>query len=230
MAKIKACLVDVYETLLAYDFEARLRALAALAAVDPIAWQQDQLRHRIRRDLGLLSTAESFGLSLAACGADPNPELVTSLTQADRELMITHTRLYDDAVPFLHQLRSLGMKVALVSNCPDNTRALLAHLNLDQLAHHTILSCEIGFAKPSPEIYEAALAALEVAPTETVMVDDLEEYCGGADTAGVKAIRLAREGQQADARFPVARSLHDVVSLLVQDGLVANLPYAVRPG
>jgi putative hydrolase of the HAD superfamily len=136
--------------------------------------------------------------------------------------MITHTRLYDDAVPFLHQLRSLGMKVALVSNCPDNTRALLAHLNLDQLAHHTILSCEIGFAKPSPEIYEAALAALEVSPTETVMVDDLEEYCGGADTAGVKAIRLAREGQQADARFPVARSLHDVVYLLVQDGLVAN--------
>jgi HAD superfamily hydrolase (TIGR01509 family) len=208
--------VDVYETLVAYDFRTRLRALAALAGVDPLAWQHDLLRFRTERDRGLLSTAESFKLSLSACGVDPSPELVSDLTRADRYLMAVNSRPYDDAVPFLRQLRSNGIKVALVSNCADNTRTLLTDLNLAPLADHVILSCEIGFAKPSPEIYAYALRTLGTPPEDAAMVDDLEEYCRGAESAGVKAIQITRNGQSAESGFPVARSLLDVIAQMLR--------------
>lgn len=212
--KTSACLVDVYETLVAYDFEARLCALAALAGADPLAWQQDQLHFRTERDRGLVSTAESFRLSLSACGIDPSPQLVSNLTLADRDLMVANSRPYDDAVPFLRQLRSNGIKIALVSNCADNTRTLLTDLNLAPLSDHIILSCEIGFAKPSPEIYAYALETLGTPPEDAVMVDDLEEYCKGAEAAGVKAIQITRNGQSADSGFPAVRSLLDVLNVI----------------
>jgi len=208
--------VDVYETLVAYDFEARLRALAALAGADPLAWQQDQLQRRKERDCGLVSTAESFRLSMSACGIDPSPQLVSDLTLADRDLMVANSQPYDDAVPFLRQLRSNGIKIALVSNCPDNTRTLLTDLDLAPLADHVILSCEIGFAKPSPEIYAYALEMLGMPPEAAVMVDDLEEYCKGAEAAGVKAVRITRNGQSADSGSPAVRSLLDVLDIVLR--------------
>lgn len=200
---------------MAYDFEARLRALAALADADPLAWQQDQLQFRTERDRGLVSTAESFRLSLSACGVDPSPQLVSTLAQADRDLMLANSRPYDDAIPFLQQLRSNGIKIALVSNCADNTRTLLTDLNLAPLADHIVLSCEIGFAKPSPEIYAFALETLGTPPEDAVMVDDLEEYCKGAEAVGVRAIQIMRNGQSADSGFPAVRSLLDVLDVIV---------------
>lgn len=214
MKKTRACLVDLYETLVAYDFKARMRSLAALAGADPLAWQQDQLRSRIERDRGLVSTAESFRRSLSVCGIDPSQQLVSDLIGADRDLMAANSRPYDDAVPFLRQLRSNGIKIALVSNCADNTRALLTDLNLAPLADHIVLSCEVGFAKPSPEIYTGALETLETSPEDAVMVDDVDEYCEGAEAVGLKAIQIARNGQPADSDRPVVRSLLDVLDVI----------------
>lgn len=201
----------MYETLLAYNFEQRYRGLADLAGVDPFVWQHHQRQFRTELDVAQLSTAEAFRRSLIACGVVPSPRLVSDLIREDRKLMIMNSRLYDDAVPFLKQLRLLGIKIALVSNCPDNTRTLLTDLNLIQLADEVILSCEVGFAKPSPEIYATALAALGIPPEESVMVDDLVEYCAGAEAAGVKAIQIARSGQSRDSHFSVVRSLLDVL-------------------
>lgn len=199
---------------MAYNFQARMDSLAALAGADPLAWQQDQFQARTERDRGLISTAESFRRSLSACGIDPSPQLVSDLIGADRDLMAASARPYPDAVPFLRQLRSNGIKIALVSNCADNTRALLTDLNLVPLADHLVLSCELGFAKPSPEIYAHALEALGTPPQDAVMVDDLDEYCKGAEAVGLKAIQIARNGQSADADRPAVRSLLDALEVI----------------
>lgn len=217
MAETRACLVDVYETLLAYDFSAHARELATRAGVGLTRWRQAQVSVEQQFDSGALSAAGAFTRILEAAGARPRPDLVAELVRADAEYMTAGCRPYDDAVPFLEQLAARGVKTALVSNCGANTRPLLADLNLIPLADEVILSCEVGCAKPSPEIYRTALDALGVAAAEAVMVDDQAPYCAGAAALGIRAIQIVREdpdGQPAESAFPVARSLHDAARML----------------
>jgi hypothetical protein len=47
VATVRACLVDVYETLIAYDFQARFRTIAALARVDLDDLRRSQQQYRL---------------------------------------------------------------------------------------------------------------------------------------------------------------------------------------
>jgi len=102
--------------------------------------------------------------------------------------------------------------IALVSNCGDTTRSLLEDLGVIPLADSVILSCEVGSAKPSPEIYVTALEDLGVAAADAVMIDDQPSFCVGAEAVGVRAIQIVRrdlDGQVPEPGFPVVRSLLD---------------------
>jgi putative hydrolase of the HAD superfamily len=219
---VTACLVDVYDTILTSDFVPRLRALSALAGVDPASWAQEWFKTGTERGQGKLSMADSFALTLRACGIAPSPALVESLVSADAELLRDDSRLYDDSAEFLGKLRSRGIGVALVSNCSPSTRQMLEHLGVIALADAAILSCEVGSLKPSPEIYLDALAALGVAPADAVMIDDQARFCAGAQAVGVRAIQIVRDGpaegdpdgDPPGSAFPVVRTLLDALRLL----------------
>jgi putative hydrolase of the HAD superfamily len=208
----RACLVDVWDTILKPDFEDRLTALTAYAGVDAATFLAEWLITRTDRDRGKLSVASSFARTLQCCGIDPRPDLVSDLLRMDAELAREHVRLFDDTVPFLTELRSRGVLIALVSNCSDTTRPLLEELGVIPLADSVILSCEVGSAKPSPEIYFSALEDLGVAATDAVMIDDQPSFCVGAEAVGVRAIQIVRrdlDGQVPKPGFPVVRSLLD---------------------
>lgn len=208
----KACLIDVWDTILKPDFEDRLAALTAYAGVDPATFLAEWLTSRTDRDRGKLSVASSFARTLRACGIDPTPELVSDLLRKDAEFAREHVRPFDDTVPFLTELRSRGVLIALVSNCSDTTRPLLDYLGVIPLADSVILSCEVGSAKPFPEIYLSALEDLGVAATDAVMIDDQPSFCAGAEAVGVRAIQIVRhnlDGQVPKPGFPVVHSLFD---------------------
>ena len=208
----KACLVDVWDTILKPDFEDRLAALTAHAGVDPATFLAEWLTSRTDRDRGKLSVASSFTRTLRACGIDPTPELVSDLLRKDAEFAREHVRPFDDTMPFLTELRSRGVLIALVSNCGDTTRPLLEELGVIPLADSVILSCEVGSAKPSPEIYVTALEDLGVAAADAVMIDDQPSFCVGAEAVGVRAIQIVRrdlDGQAPMPGFPVVCSLLD---------------------
>lgn len=216
MTTTRACLVDVYDTLLADNVEAGGHELAELAGADTQTWRAAYARLLPERSTGRLSTAQAAERVMRSCGIDPTAELVGAVVSAHHQLMIQACLPYDDAVPFLEQLRQRGIKIALVSNCADDTRPFLADLNLLELADEVILSCEVGFAKPSPEIYLRALSALGVAAADAVMIDDNATNCAGAESVGIRAIQIARgdpNDRPAEA-FPIVRSLHDAARLL----------------
>ena len=210
---VAACLVDVWQTILSGDFEARIRHMTEYAGVDADAWLEAWLGTSVERDRGKLSVADSLARSLLACGVDPRPELVADLIRKDGELMREHVRLYDDTVPFLTSLRSQGILIALVSNCAASTRPLLDHLGVIPLADAVVLSCEVGSAKPSPDIYVTALEDLGVAAADAVFIDDQPTFCVGAEAVGVRAILIARGdpgGRPASASgFPIISTLLD---------------------
>lgn len=213
----RACLVDVYDTIVNSRFESRQRDVAAFAGVDTDLWLAGWMTTRTERDLGTLSVADSVAQALLACGIDPAPELVDTIVGKDAELLRQQVRVFDDSVPFLASVRASGMAIALVSNCGDSTRALLDYLGLIPLADAVVLSCEVGSMKPSPDIYRTALEDLGVAAADAVMIDDQPGFCAGAEAVGVRAIQIVRpelDGQVSRSAFPLVRSLLDVPALL----------------
>jgi putative hydrolase of the HAD superfamily len=226
-AAVRGCLIDVYDTILRSTFVERVTTLAESLGVSAEDWLAELEKTRLDRDRGKLTTAAAYGQALRGLGIEPAPGLVDDLVRLDAEFNRAHTRLYDDTLPFFEWLRAEGILVALVSNCADTTRGLLESLGVIPLVDAVVLSCEVGSAKPSPEIYVTALADLGVAAADAVFIDDQPTFCMGAEAVGVRPIRIARDdvnpinginGSNSAAGagwdFPVVRSLLDAKSLL----------------
>jgi HAD superfamily hydrolase (TIGR01549 family) len=100
--------------------------------------------------------------------------------------------LFEDVLPVLDELRRAELRIAVVSNGIRDLHAFVAHHRLDVDA--IVDSRSHGRVKPHPTIFQAALAALAVAPADAVMVgDSLEEDIDGARALGMRAILLDRE-------------------------------------
>jgi putative hydrolase of the HAD superfamily len=207
----RAYLVDVYETVVSCDFAAHAAELPALAGVDRESW------NAAFRDLGpavtdgRMSMFDAYAEVVRRSGATVREEHVRVLVQRDNQLLRENCCLYEDTVPFLEMLRCKGVMTALVSNCFENTRPLLADLGLIGLVDAVVLSCEVGAAKPDPSIYEHALRELRVPAHATVFVDDQDAYCDGASALGIHSVRICRSSAKVrrDGR-PTVASLADL--------------------
>ena len=221
MGGYEACLVDLYETLLSCDFSPNMRELPKLADVAADAWHEAYTRLWAAVQVGRISKAEAFAQTLRACGARQSAGLVRALVDRDRELQFASARVYDDSVPFLGQLRSAGIKIAIVSNCTEHARPLLAKLGLIGLADAVILSCEVGAVKPSAEIFLRALDQLEVPASAALFVDDQASFCAGGAALGIRAVQIVRgelDGNLPAAGTTVVRSLPEVEAMLWPSG------------
>ncbi|MBI1790861.1 MAG: HAD family phosphatase [Acidobacteria bacterium] len=58
-----------------------------------------------------------------------------------------------------------------------------------------ILSHEVGAMKPSPQIYQAALASAGCEPGECFFTDDIAEYVAAAKQAGIDAVQFLSASQ-----------------------------------
>jgi putative hydrolase of the HAD superfamily len=212
----EACLVDVYNTLLSCDFAAHRTELPALAGISQEAWAEayGQIGSALTR--GQLSKAEGFEGILRANGVEPRPDLVRVLVDRDRELLLASSRLYDDALPFLQALTSRGIRIAIVSNCSEHTRDLLEELGVAELADTLVLSCEVGAAKPTAEIFSCALDRLAVTARRALFVDDQPSFCEGGAALGITAVQIVRgelDGKVAAENTTVVRSLPEVAAM-----------------
>jgi FMN phosphatase YigB (HAD superfamily) len=214
---VRACLIDVYDTILESNFVPRMESLIAPLGIGIGDWLAEWDKMREDRDRGKLTIAASFARTLSGLGIDPGSDLVGDLSRRDVELSPAFTRLCEDTIPFLEWLRVNGVLTALVSNCGDTTRPQLERLGIIPLVDAAILSCEVGSMKPYPEIYFTALEELGVAAVDAVFIDDQPTFCVGAEAVGIRPIQIARaeaNGYVSQWNFPVVHSLFDVRSLL----------------
>jgi putative hydrolase of the HAD superfamily len=214
--RLEACLVDAYDTIVTCDFAIIQNELSALSGISPGTWQVEYARIGALVSDGRISKAEAFARLLRAVGREARPGLVAELVRQDQELLLAHARLYDDAIPFLQRLRDRGIKIAIVSNCAENTRPLLVKHGVDALADTLVLSCEVRSAKPAAEIFRCALDRLGVAAEAAVFVDDQPGYCAGSVAAGIRAVQIVRSELDGHVPAPgttLVRSLPEVEAL-----------------
>lgn len=72
-------------------------------------------------------------------------------------------------------LKDAGVKLAVVSNFDIRLRKLLKDLNIVDLFDAVIVSSEVGYEKPDPGIFKAALDQLEVEPSRAIHIGDDEK-------------------------------------------------------
>lgn len=180
----KAIIFDYYGVLLANTHDRRLSKLweespekgeefsAVNRAADKGIISQEESRRRM---------AELFGISYEALlleyveGEVPNEALISYI--------LTSLKPH--------------YKIGLLSNSTgrDQLEARFAPGRLDEIFDAIVSSGEIGFIKPQAEAYEYVSMKLGVLPEDCIMLDDIETFCDGARTAGMRAVHFLRTDQ-----------------------------------
>lgn len=99
-------------------------------------------------------------------------------------------------------------KIGILSNIASNW-ITASFLTTDEQAlfDSITLSYEVRLTKPDSEIFRIACKRLAVEPSETIMIDDIEQYCESAQSIGMQAICYKNFAQmQSELTFRIDES------------------------
>jgi putative hydrolase of the HAD superfamily len=117
--------------------------------------------------------------------------------------------LFPETRQVLEQLRSHRLKLGVISNFDSRLYSVLKDLGIDSLFDAVTICSEVGFAKPQPEIFQAALRALGSTRERTLFTGDslIDDFQAG-ESAGLTSYLLDRS-----ARYAAMRSVRRITSL-----------------
>ncbi|WP_160164669.1 HAD-IA family hydrolase [Pedosphaera parvula] len=117
--------------------------------------------------------------------------------------------VFEDVVPALEVLASHRVKLGIISNWDERLIPLLRRLKLDTYFEAIVVSCNVGFPKPSSIIFEHAARKLGVAPERILHVgDSLDHDIKGATTAGFQT-RLIDRNRESEPSTRI-KFLHEL--------------------
>ena len=132
-----------------------------------------------------------------------------------------HYRLFDDVMPALLGLRSAGMKTAVVSNADEDVTVVALHFAFADRMDLIVTSALVGYEKPDPRTFRAALDPLGVEPAAALHVGDQPKSdIAGAAGIGMGTSLLDRYGRHADHAGPRVGSLTELADLVLASGVV----------
>jgi len=163
-----------------------------------VAWE------RIRGD-GTSATLEEL---LAAVGVTTDHPSHAAAQAAYEEFWEPHTYTHPDVAPVFEGLRARGIRVGVLSNTIWSRRyhdGIFERDGVLGLIDGSVYSSEIAHAKPHPEAFRAAMAAVGVTdPERCVYVGDRAfEDVHGAQRAGLRAVLVPHSDIPADQQVPV---------------------------
>jgi putative hydrolase of the HAD superfamily len=89
---------------------------------------------------------------------------------------------------WVRQLRSAGLRLAVLSNMPlELSKHLVATRDWLALFDHLVFSWDIRSVKPEPLIYESCLKKLQIPAEQVLFLDDRPENVAGAQKLGIHA-------------------------------------------
>src|SRR4030042_513419 len=108
-------------------------------------------------------------------------------------------KTYSDSLPALKDLKKRGLILGLVANVTQDMESTYSELGLQPYLDFKVTSSEVGFDKPSPEIFMAALEKAKVKPEESIYVGDQYHLdIVGARGVGIKAVLIDRNDYSPD--------------------------------
>ncbi|MFX1479154.1 MAG: HAD family hydrolase [Promethearchaeota archaeon] len=96
------------------------------------------------------------------------------------------------AIDILINLRELGYKTGLISNCSSEVPLLWKNTVFFQFFNVTIFSASVGMKKPNPQIYNLACEQLGVKPKECLYIGDGDSNeLSGASQFGMDVVMIS---------------------------------------
>lgn len=219
---VRAVLFDYGLTLMTYTRPAAAlhRAYTRIAALLPprdggAPWDAGELldavhdrvdarvaEHEASGSLEEIDIRRAHREAYAELGVALDPGALDEAMRLEQEAWWDGVHVAAGAPPTLTALRDRGLRLGICSNAPyrpSSMREQLAQVGLLPLVDVAVFSGEVGWRKPSPRIFAAALGALRSEPATTVMVGDrVREDVDGAHAAGMRAVRLREHHDDAD--------------------------------
>lgn len=184
--KVKAVIFDYGKVLSLPQPPSTVERMAEICHVPVETFRRGYWDFRLAYDRGDLtvneywrSRAQTFEMNLSA-------EQITRIVRVDCE---SWSHLNPIMVEWVQQLRSAGIRLALLSNMPLELKDYLV-ANMDLLSHfnHLVFSCDVRRVKPEPEIYQHCLSLLGLRPDEVLFLDDKPENVEGATRLGIHSL------------------------------------------
>ncbi len=187
----KTVIFDLGKVIVPFDFGRGYRAMAELCSYTP---------EEIPKRIGSTDLVRRF-----ECGEiAPEPFVEQLCALLELRLDYAHFCRIWSSIFLPHTLipESLlqGLKRRYRLLLLSNTNAIhfsMVRENYPLLRHFDdyVLSYEVGALKPSPRIYEEALARAQCAPEECFFTDDIAEYVAAANQAGMDAVQFQSAAQ-----------------------------------
>ena len=112
---------------------------------------------------------------------------------------LAEIQLFADSIPALQEARARGLSIALLSNLATPYKRPVFELGLAEHFDALVFSCDVGLAKPDPQIYQHLVGALGLEPAQVLMIGDTRgDDVTGAQKAGLQALHLDRSGRRGD--------------------------------
>jgi putative hydrolase of the HAD superfamily len=231
-SEIDTLFLDAGGTLISMDFPRIARELAALGApcsAEALARAEAAARPLVSRMIASGGSTEGRGTFSFFVG-----NVLQQVLSLDTE---TCTALVDQLVPrirvpgralelwclvlpgvppALARLREAGVQLVVVSNADGTVEEGLTRVGLRSHLDVVIDSAVVGFEKPDPRIFAAALAAGRCDPARTLHVGDV--YAAdvlGARAAGLPAVLLDPHGDWGEIDCEVARDVPEVAARIL---------------
>lgn len=126
-----------------------------------------------------------------------------------------HELLNPQALELMVQLQCLGIRRGIASSSvKESIELMLTKTGLEQYIDYYISGEDCTAYKPSPEVYQKALAALELIPGEAVAVEDSTAGIAAAKNAGMRVYALRTPGQDQSEATAVIDKLDELLQYL----------------
>jgi HAD superfamily hydrolase (TIGR01549 family) len=226
---------DLYDTLVEASSPRWDRFGRAMAAVGLEDFFTIENGARPIRDRSL-DEQEAFRLEytriyLEAAGVRADPDTVLAVRQHFVDEIDNHGWTYDmfdDVIPALQRLEEAGVKRAVVSNADADVTEFCLKMGFAPHMDLIVTSALVGYEKPDPRTFHAALDPLGVLPGQALHVGDQAL----SDVVGAKAIgmhaalldRYHRHDNDDHAGALVVHSLTELVDhVLEHNGALAGV-------
>ena len=191
---IRTVIFDLGKVIVPFDFSRGYRAMAEVCPYSP-----EEIPRRIG-STDLVRRFESGQVAPEDFVRELSSQLDTDVSYEEfcriwSIIFLPHTLIPESLIAGLRR----RYRLLLLSN----TNAIhfrMIRENYPILRHfdHFVLSHEVGALKPSPRMYEAAIAKAGCAPEDCFYTDDIPEYVAGARQAGMDAVQFQSAAQLED--------------------------------
>jgi FMN phosphatase YigB (HAD superfamily) len=190
---LKTIILDLGKTIIPFDYTRGYAGMSVLSGLglEQVKERVAALELMVPFESGQVSPAEFRRRVLGAVGVSMPDEEFDEIWSS---IFLPETLLSEEFVAGLkrrHRLVLLSNTNAIHFDMVKANYPVLRHFDAYVLSH------EVKAMKPSPAIYEAAIAAAHCRAGECFFADDVAEYVEGARRAGIDAVQFVNEAQLA---------------------------------